>query len=298
MNPNPIACASIAQVHVGKLEDGRVVAVKLKRPGVDRQLLDELEGIKNVVGLSQQFMGELSLLADWFGDFERCVADELDFTKEVSSLEFFQDIYRNSSDVRIPRVIRELSDRDKIIMEYLPSDPIKTCTEPRIVSENLMNMFVEQILYHGVIHGDLHAGNIGIFPGTSQIVVYDFGNVVQIPEFYQNAMRRVVNACQNRDANELLAAMTDMKMTIKDPKAAKKFASKFFVYLDTLDPKSFQYTKSDVMVPIELDTVTLTILRSHALVEGMCKEIYPQFTYEQVIQQNLEMLILERLFSL
>jgi hypothetical protein len=49
-----------------------------------------------------------------------------------------------------------------------------------------------------------------------------------------------------------------------------KTAKKFFVYLDTLD----------IMVPIELDTITLTIIRTYSLVEGLCKEIYPRFTYE------------------
>ena len=296
MDPEPLASASIAQVHLGKLTDGRLVAVKIKRPNVDSDLKEELKGIKDVLSISKFFMPEMSLLRDWFEDFEKTVADELDFSKEVSNIQFFYDMYRYNKSVRVPRVIPELSGRDHIVMEYLPSKPIKTCENPIEVSENLMNTFIEQILYNGVIHGDLHAGNIGI-RDESQIVMYDFGNVIRIPDFYQKAMRDVLIASQDRNTQGLLKAMSDMGMTIKDISAAENFTKKFFVYLDTLDPKSFTYTQEDVMVPIELDTITLTILRTSSLVEGICKEIYPQFTYEQVIQQNIELLVIEQLVT-
>jgi ubiquinone biosynthesis protein len=292
MNEDPIASASIAQVHLGKLEDGRLVAIKIKRPNVDSDLKNELKNIRDTIRLSKIVMSEMSLLSDWFNDFEKTVADELDFSKEVSNIKLFSKIYKYNQNVRVPRVIPELSGKDHIVMEYLPSEPIKKCKNPIEVSENLMNTFIEQILYNGVIHGDLHAGNIGV--RGNKLVMYDFGNVIRIPDFYQKAMRDVLVASQDRNSNGLLKAMSDMGMVIKDISAAENFTNKFFVYLDTLDPKSFTYTQDDIMVPIELDTITLTILRTSSLVEGICKEIYPQFTYEQVIQQNIELLAIEQ----
>ena len=297
MDDEPIASASIAQVHLGKLEDGRLVAIKIKRPHVDYDLKNELKGIRDTIRLSKVFMSEMSLLSDWFDDFEKTVADELDFSKEVSNIELFSSIYKYNQNVRVPRVIPELSGKDHIVMEYIPSDPIKKCRNPMTVSENLMNTFIEQILYNGVIHGDLHAGNLGVRGGDDQLVMYDFGNIIRIPDFYKKAMRDVLVASQDRNSNGLLKAMSDMGMVIKDISAAENFTSKFFVYLDTLDPKSFTYTQDDIMVPIELDTITLTILRTSSLVEGICKEIYPQFTYEQVIQQNIELLAIEQFIS-
>ena len=297
MDDEPIASASIAQVHLGKLEDGRLVAIKIKRPHVDYNLKNELKGIRDTIRLSKVFMSEMSLLSDWFDDFEKTVADELDFSKEVSNIELFSNIYKYNQNVRVPRVIPELSGKDHIVMEYIPSDPIKKCKNPMTVSENLMNTFIEQILYNGVIHGDLHAGNLGVRGDGDQLVMYDFGNIIRIPDFYKKAMRDVLVASQERNSNGLLKAMSDMGMVIKDISAAENFTSKFFVYLDTLDPKSFTYTQDDIMVPIELDTITLTILRTSSLVEGICKEIYPQFTYEQVIQQNIELLAIEQFIS-
>jgi ubiquinone biosynthesis protein len=299
MDTIPLASASIAQVYRGVLTDGRLVAVKMKKPLVDEQLTNELKDIRFAFEFSKIFMKEMSLLSDWFDDFEKNVKAELDFKNETDNIQFFYDIYKGNKEIRVPRVIPELSGKDCIIMEYLPSSPIKTCKNPIEISENLMNLFIEQILYHGVIHGDLHAGNLGVLDNTSEvsIVMYDFGNVIRIPDFYQTAMRKLLVACQNRNETELLKAMTDMGMKIKDEKAAKNFAKKFFVYLDTLDPNSFTYTQSDIMVPIELDTVTLTIIRTYSLVEGLCKDIYPQFTYDRLIQQNIELLTIEQIVN-
>ncbi len=306
MEPKPVASASIAQVHKGKLKDGRVVAVKIKRPNVNDQLSRELGDIRVAFELSKMFNSEFTLLTNWFGDFEKTVLNELDFEKEVENIQFFSNMYKENQIIRVPRVLKELSGKDHIVMEYLESNPIKTCKNPMVVSENLMNTFIEQILYNGVIHGDLHAGNLGVSkdsslsngdPLSEQIIMYDFGNVIRIPEFYQKAMRRVLVACQNRNSTELLDAMSAMGMKIRDAKAAKNFADKFFVYLDTLDPKSFSYTQEDIMVPIELDTITMTIIRTHSLVEGICKDIYPQFNYESLIQQNIELLFIEQFVS-
>ena len=306
MDPTPVASASIAQVHKGTLKDGRLVALKMKRPGVDEQLKRELADIRVAFDLSKMFNTEFTLLQSWFSDFEKTVLDELDFSKEIDNIQFFIEMYKDSTEIRIPRVLRELSGKNHIIMEYLPSRPIKTCKNPMRISETLMNTFIEQILYNGVIHGDLHAGNLGVTKDRSlsksddlseRIVMYDFGNVIRIPEFYQKAMRDVLVACQNRNSKALLKAMSDMGMKIRDRKAAKTFADKFFVYLDTLDPTSFSYTQDDIMVPIELDTITLTIIRTHSLVEGICKEIYPQFNYESLIQQNIELLVIEQFIS-
>lgn len=301
MEPKPVASASIAQVHRGKLKDGRVVAVKIKRPNVDEQLSRELGDIRVAFELSKMFNSEFTLLTNWFGDFEKTVLNELDFEKEIENIQFFSNMYKENQIIRVPRVLKELSGKDHIVMEYLESNPIKTCKNPMIVSENLMNTFIEQILYNGVIHGDLHAGNLGVTKDSSlseeQIIMYDFGNVIRIPEFYQKAMRRVLVACQNRNSTELLDAMSAMGMKIRDAKAAKNFADKFFVYLDTLDPSSFSYTQEDIMVPIELDTITMTIIRTHSLVEGICKDLYPQFNYESLIQQNIELLFIEQFVS-
>lgn len=291
MDPEPFASASIAQVHKGTLKDGRKIVVKIKRPGVDEQLKSEMSAIKQILNTFLPIMPDMKSLTEWFIDFEKNVLDELDFVNEVKNIQLFGKLYNYDGNIKVPRVITKFSSSDRIVMEYVPSKPIKETLNPLATSENIMNMFVEQIMYSGVIHGDLHAGNMGSMD-DGRIVLYDFGNVIRIPKYYQNAMRRMIVAVQDRNKTELLGAMKDMKMNIRDQKAAEEFAVFFFKYIETLDPKSFSYSSTSIKVPIELDKITLTILRTYSLVEGVCKFVYPQFTYEQVIQLNLELLFL------
>jgi len=287
MDPKPIAAASIAQVHMGTMKDGRRIAIKIKRPMIDEQMERELSRLESVARLVS--LGGFPKALTWFREFEQGMKDELDFSKEVRNLQMFQEMYSHSKEIRIPRVLPELSGKDHIVMEYLPSVSIKT--GDRVISENLMNAFIEQILYMGVVHGDLHAGNLGIH-GEYTIVMYDLGNVIMIPKSYMKALKEVLAACQEKDPHKLLSGMKNMGMIVRNEETAHKFAMSFFEYLDTLDPKSFKYSKSDSMIPIELDDMTLKILRTYSLVEGLCKTIYPEFTYENVIQQNMELLFI------
>lgn len=292
LDDEPFASASIAQVHSGILRDGRRVAVKIKRPGIDQQLLSEMNSIRSVLNFAKMINTNMDLISEWFSDFEKTVIDELDFSKEVNNITLFNKIYKYNTEIRVPRVLPSKCSKDTIVMEYLPSRPLIESSNKMATSMNLMNMFVEQILYNGIIHGDLHYGNMGIDDDT--IILYDFGNVIQIPEYYQNAMRRVIAAVQARDTKNLLSAMESMGMVIIDMKAAEQFTKNFFKYVETLDPKSFTYSKDDIMVPIKLDTITLTILRTYSLVEGVCRYVYPEFTYQEIIQQNLELLLVEQ----
>lgn len=296
MEDDPFASASIAQVHMGRLKNGKNIVVKLKRPDVDKQLKDEMTGIRHVLGFVTYLMPDMVSLLKWFEDFEKNIINELDFKSEVRNIKLFRDMYIHNDEIKIPYVVEKFSDENQIVMEYVPSMPVYDYHNKLMISENIMNMFVEQILYNGVIHGDLHAGNMGV-TDEGRIVLYDFGNVIRIPMYYQNAMRRMIVAVQNKDSQELLSSMRDMKMVIRDENAANEFAKFFFEYIDTLDPKSFSYSSTSVKVPIELDNITLTILRTYSLVEGICKNVYPQFTYENIIQTNIELLAIERIVS-
>lgn len=285
MDLEPIAAASIAQVHTGTMRDGRRIAIKIKRPHIDEQMKSEFNKLRVLE----------YIFPTWFRDFEKSMKDELDFSVEIKNLQRFYEIYKDSKEIRVPRVIPEISGPNHIVMEYVPSDSILK-NESRIIAENLMNTFVEQILYVGILHGDLHAGNLGVQGDT--IIMYDLGNVIEIPDSYMKAMREVLVGCQNKNPDALLLGMKNMGMIVHNEETAQKFALSFFEYLETLDPSSFKYSKTDTMIPIQLDDMTLKILRTYSLVEGICKQVYPQFTYEQIIQQNLEMLLLEQFFSM
>jgi predicted unusual protein kinase regulating ubiquinone biosynthesis (AarF/ABC1/UbiB family) len=230
----------------------------------------------------------------WLKEFETGLLSELDFKNEIRNLAFFRDVYRDRTDVKIPRPYSKLSSEDVIVMDYTPSAQI----QKPFKAERLINMFLEQLLYEGVIHGDLHMGNIGLDAKSNAVVLYDFGNVIRVTDAYKRAIRDFVYGVQTENIDVVLDNMYKMGMTIRDKDVTKIFIKQYFDYLKTLDLRSFTINSPEIRekaskVPVELDTTTLVILRTYSLLEGLCKELNPRFSYQEIINRNIEMLFLD-----
>jgi predicted unusual protein kinase regulating ubiquinone biosynthesis (AarF/ABC1/UbiB family) len=128
--------------------------------------------------------------------------------------------------------------------------------------------------------------------------MYDFGNVIYITEEYKSAMRDFIYGVQSRDVNTMLASLLRMGVTVRDSKTTKLFIRKFMMYLESLDLDAFGFNSPEVrkmasQIPIELDPVTLEILKTYALLEGMCKDLNPLFSYKDIINTNIQLLLLD-----
>lgn len=292
VNPVPLASASIAQVHRAKLKNKDVV-LKFKRPGIEAQMKEDLDIIRkgtSLLSLIPNF--GMESVMPWIREFERGLLTELDFRREVQNISFFRDMYRDRDDVRIPRPYSRLSSDDVIVMDYTPSEPIKKPFK----AERLINMFLEQLLYEGVIHGDLHTGNVG--QAGKSLVLYDFGNIIRITPGYKTAIRDFVYGVQTKNLDAVMDNMTNMGMIVRDREVTKIFVRQYFDYLDTLDLRSFTVNSPEIRekaskVPVELDVTTLVILRTYSLLEGLAKEIDPSFSYQSIITKNVETLFLD-----
>lgn len=292
VNPKPIASASIAQVHQAKL-NGKDIVLKFKRPGIDVQIKEDLDLIKSGVGLLSLIPNfGMEFMNPWLKEFEQGLMNELDFKNEIRNIALFRDMYRDRTDVKIPRPYSRLSTQDVIVMDYAPSKPINKPFK----ADRLINMFLEQLLYEGVIHGDLHTGNLG--RSGESLVLYDFGNVIRITPEYKQAIRDFVYGVQTSNVDDVMDNMVKMGMTVRDKEVTRIFVKQYFDYLQTLDIRSFTVNSPEIRekakkVPVELDSTTLVILRTYSLLEGLCKELDPKFSYQNIITKNVELLFLD-----
>jgi ubiquinone biosynthesis protein len=272
----PIATASIAQVHRAILKsNGKEVALKIKKPHVDRILRRDF-GI-----LCTLFPNDI------VKEFKNSIERELDFDQEIRNILTFGRIYQFSDSIMVPKVYPEYSNSDMIVMDYLPSQ--NTVTR----AKELITLFINQLLYENVIHGDLHSGNIGKI-GDS-IVLYDFGNVIKTTEAYRTLMRDFIYHLQNKDSVNLIRTMETIGMEITCIESTRNFINKFFKYIDTLDISSFSFDPDEIQekVPVKLDKTTASILRSFSLLEGYCLRIDPTFSYNEILMNTLEVLYMD-----
>jgi hypothetical protein len=292
VDPNPLATASIAQVHLAKLKT-RPVVLKFKRPGIETQIKEDLDLIRKCTKLLALIPNLGSEFATpWLNEFEQGILAEIDFRTELKNISLFREIYRDRDDVIVPRPYSKFSNDDVIVMDYVPSVPVSSPFR----ADRLINLFLDQLLYEGVIHGDLHTGNLG--SQKNAIVLYDFGNVIRITPEYKAAIRDFVYGVQTSNVNEVLSNMTRMGMIVRDKKIARIFIRQFLKYLQTQEMSSFSVNSPEIQekitqVPVELDATTLTILRSYTLLEGLAKEIDPRFSYDTIITRNIETLFMD-----
>ncbi len=275
----PLATASIAQVHRAKLK-GKDVVVKIKKPGIDEQLKNDVNGLRMLMTLVP------FIDVKFLDEFEKTLSKELDFKRELKNITEFSRIYKDTN-IIIPKPYPSLSNENILVMDYVPSD------NTSIRSEALINLFIDQLLFENVIHGDLHSGNIGT--QGDNIVLYDFGNVIRTTREYRRYTRDFVYYVQNKDVKKTIETMRNMGMVVKNMKMTEIFIDKFFKYLDTLDLNSFKFDADEIQdkVPVELDPITVSILRSFSLLEGYCKSIDPDFSYNEILFRNLEILYLD-----
>jgi predicted unusual protein kinase regulating ubiquinone biosynthesis (AarF/ABC1/UbiB family) len=280
----PIASASISQVHLASYK-GRKVVLKIKRPNIDVKFKKDLGTIENFLNLADK-----TLIDTVFKEFSQNLAHEIDFKREIQNMKKFQEIYENSTLVKIPRVYPSVSNDNVIVMEYVESSRVTYGNKEFAIT--LMNAFLQQIVFEGRVHGDLHAGNVGIAPQTGRVIMYDFGNVIRIPDGYQQLMRRMFQAIQNQDQDEIFKIMKDMGMKINDEQETRQFIESYLKYLDTVDVNAFTLSKFTSKIPVQFDKTTFQIIRTTGLVEGTCKQIWPEFTYQDSILLCIELIAL------
>ncbi len=199
----PLAAASIAQVHRARLRSGEDVAVKVQRPGIRTKIQTDLS-ILDFIGRSIEAQLDLGVIdvRGVVAMLRRSIADETDFTNEASNTDQFRENFAGRSDIVIPRVFHDLVSTDVLTLEFIDGVKIKEARaagfDMRLVGERYLSAAFKMLLEDGDFHGDLHPGNVLVLPDC-KLGLLDFGMVGRLTDDMRADLIAIFFALQRRD---------------------------------------------------------------------------------------------------
>jgi predicted unusual protein kinase regulating ubiquinone biosynthesis (AarF/ABC1/UbiB family) len=216
----PIAAASLGQVHRGVLKDGRDVAIKVQYPGIEKIIETDIKMFEVLIRLMGGRMGWINLRV-LHEEFSKIVRAELDYVQEGRNAERFKLNFSSDERVVIPRVYWDFSTRKVLTLEFVGGTKITECAvikasgvDCRVLVNLLVETYAKMIFVHGFFHCDPHPGNI--FVGKGETVVFvDFGMVQAISDATRRNLRRYANAIVENDATGIVEALEKLGFLIE-----------------------------------------------------------------------------------
>lgn len=216
----PLAAASLGQVHRAVLRDGREAAVKVQYPGIEKIIETDIKMFEVLINIMHGRMGwiDLGVLHE---EFSKIVRAELDYVQEGRNAERFRQNFLGDERVVIPRVYWEFSRGKVLTLEFVGGIKITECAvikasgmDCRKLVNLLAEAYAKMIFVHGFFHGDPHPGNIFVSEGPTLVFV-DFGMVQAIPDSTKRYLRQYANAIVENDTAAIVEALEDLGFLIE-----------------------------------------------------------------------------------
>ena len=302
----PVAAASIAQVHKARLaEDGREVAVKVLRPGIEKAFRKDIDAFyltAQVIEILAPFARRLRPM-DVIRHFESVVVGELDFRLEASAAAEFAANTEKDAGFQVPRPVWSLSGRQVMTLGWAEgislndNDLLDAAGHDReVLGARVLQLFLNHALRDGYFHADMHQGNLKV-AANGDIIAYDFGIMGRIDEytrrvyaeilfgFIRKDYRRVAEVHfeagyvpADRDIDEFARALRAVGEPIFGMDASRISMARLLAYL-------FEVTERFGM---ETRTELILLQRTMVVVEGVARGLSPHINIWEVAKPVVE----------
>lgn len=221
IEPEPVAAASIAQVHRARLKNGREVAVKVQYPHIASLIEADLSALERTFAALASVEPKVRLQP--IVDYLRWTLPlELDFRREAAAIADLRDALVDREDVIVPGVVEELTTGRLLVMDYMGGIKvtdrdamIEANIEPGSVAELLNDVYADQLFNRNILHADPHPGNILVQPGP-KLVILDHGLTLGIDPEFAAALAGMVRSLREEDFDSLTETLANTGLPIDE----------------------------------------------------------------------------------
>jgi ubiquinone biosynthesis protein len=312
----PLAAASIAQVHKATLLDGSNVIVKVQRPDIMDQIETDINILSTVARLLDKYVPE-SRFFNPIGiveEFSKTIHKEMNFIEEAKNCVRFKRNFKDNPDIFIPKVYLEYTTEKILVMEMVEGVRIDDLAaidfmglDRKRIAKIGVNAYFKQILEDGFFHADPHPGNMFVM-GTERIAFVDFGIVGRVSEELKEAMADTFLALIHKDFDRLIDQYIELGI-VPEHIDIEAFRRDFKVDLiDFLEPL-YGMTLKEINFAQYLDTVThlaikhnlripsdlLLINKAMLILESIGRTLDPDFDFVSEAEPYAAKIVRKRL---
>jgi ubiquinone biosynthesis protein len=213
----PVASASVAQVHLGVLKDGTEVAVKVLRPGVEQAIAKDVLLLEAAAGLLELLWldGRRLRPREVVAEFARHLDDELDLVREAANASLLRRNFADSTQLAVPAIHWDYCSRRVMVMQRMHGTPISQVEVLRrknidipLLARSGVEIFFTQVFRDGFFHADMHPGNI-LVSDDGKYVALDFGIMGTLSDVDKSYLAQNFLAFFNRDYRRVAQAHLD-----------------------------------------------------------------------------------------
>ena len=274
----PVAAASLAQVHRATTRDGRALAVKVLYPDIERLVRIDLGVLRSLLPVVRLLL-PVSRVERVLDQLAAMLSRETDYAHERQNIERLRVIFAGRSDVVVPEVDAELTQAGVLSMSFESGVKINDRdalsgigVEPEAVAKLLVGCYVTMLFEHRVFHADPHPGNFLVRPGP-QLVILDYGAVEEVTEQLQQGMQRVVMGVMTKNDDEILAGLERMGFVAEggDRELLKRVGREYLGVLGSVKIQDFS----------KLDREQMEKLSGYDQVRGNIRQVMKSVEYPE-----------------
>lgn len=294
----PLSSASIGQVHVAVLSNRKKVAVKVQKPGIAKQISNDLHTLESMSSFftNHSQLGKDYQISEVLKEIKETMMNELDYRKEAENMLVMRENLKEFKDIIIPKPIPEYTREKVLTMDFM--DGVKLTDgeiphSPKIekLGKHLFRAYLKQIFLHGFYHMDPHAGNI--FLTDSKLVILDFGMIGKIPSDMRNNLLQLLFALskgKEEEGTEILIRLGKRREKF-DHYIFKKNLSKLFASFNGKSISSFSVgeklidvfkaaAESKLWLPAEINSVGKAISNLDQITKILSPNLNPNEEFE------------------